>query len=180
MARRTCWLLLRPHQDQSRVAPPAKSWKPRSLSTGPTLQRSDTNKIAAARDAALDAIFAKPDFHSDAHRLTSMAVDIFVSTVSCISSIAFLTLLALVSSALNLLHLPRRAAASDCAWVRGREAPGRTQDMFGCCSNCPRRSRSCRRRPAVLLTPTIASLTSCSCFCFCCLGKPQASHPDLH
>ena len=88
LRRKTCWLL-RPHQDQSRVAPPAKCWKPRSLSTvlpTPVVQIRHQQQIAAARSQTPSLqIFTRT-------HLTSMAVDIFVSTVSCISSIACLTL----------------------------------------------------------------------------------------
>ena len=71
LRRKTCWLL-RPHQDQSRVAPPAKSWKPRSLSTAPTPDQTQPTTLLPRR-GALDAIFAK-------HGIFTRTPDIFTRT----------------------------------------------------------------------------------------------------
>ena len=174
LRRKTCWLL-RPHQDQSRVAPPAKSWKPRSLSTAEIRHqqhccraRRRTRRHLCKTRFSLGRT-SSPHLHGRRH----LRLDGELHQLD-------LTLLALVS-----VSASRRAvalASPGCRlWLRvgqRQRGAGRTQDMFGCCSNCPRRSRSCRRRPAVLRTPPIASPTSCSCFYF--LGELELLLILLH
>ena len=112
---------MRPHQDQSRVAPPAKCWKPRSLSTGlptPVLQIRHQQQIAAAR-GALDAIFAKRHFHLDSshlHGRRHLRLDGELHQLDRLPHSRCTT--SLRHSALQLLAA--RAAASDWGWEAAR------------------------------------------------------------
>ena len=163
LRRKTCWLL-RPHQDQSRVAPPAKCWKPRSLSTvlpTPVVQIRHQQQIAAARSQTPSL----QNFHSDPashlHGRRHLRLDGELHQLDRLPHSRCTQCLR--HSCSGAVQLPGRAAASDWGWEAARGSTRGEERRRGAHRTC---SAAAVQTALGALVHVAGVLLSCRTNCF--------------